>query len=887
MHLQPSVAAHTATTAPLVRWLGAIADQQNFALAPPDDSALAVSIGALLTTLAAEFSEYRAIAGGARSAARTNAEELARVVQATLEQGSLVRATASAAGQAGRGAELMAGAADALLGFAQAAAGSANAADTGLAQTVGALGELHCRLDEGRTPLRDMRSATDGVADFLVTLARLSRHAQLLAVNASIEAAHLAEAGSRFAIVAQEVRTLSRSTRDSRADVVRIVAELREATNQVANAGDDSLETTAAASREIEGAAEALSRTGTAIATFERTVMTVADVAATQSMALQAVTTAVEQIAQHADAITVASREAGQLDLDALLARAAAKAACWTLPSGRTATSTQPRDDEFGRWIATLIAGRPAAVNRLERRPELESLARAVDSLLTRVNADQREVLGSVVQVAVAVSRNGYVWRSIGESLTGVSREIGIVRETVDESTRGARTSAELARQMRTLVETIRAQYDEALASLEIALARITRIAASVHGIDGFVESMNGAASRAEQIMTLIETLSSETDLLSLNAAIEAAHAGEAGRGFSVIAEEIRALARSTNTATESVSQLVADIMVIGGTLQSSTGTAASATLDVTASAQQVRDAIAALRSAFDSATQRALDVSAAAADQTRDLDSVLQTINRTSTAFESNGTSATGAGRLQLAMLGARAHAVAARRPIGTAIEGVRTFGAMVCERLEAAIEAALAANRVSLESLFDFQYSEVSGARTLSLARLFDVSRVPDSGFTPIKYATPWDDRIDAALCDVLESVYDAAAAFSPVAMFVSDLNGFLYAYPHRKIAAWTNDPAVDNASNRIKRMFEDEYALRVGRWGLGEAAADLAPRTTWQTFCRSNCNLERETERPWGAFVYARDTNVVCNEVVMALYAGGRRHSTLRICYDANVI
>jgi hypothetical protein len=84
----------------------------------------------------------------------------------------------------------MAQAAEALRSFAQAAGGAATDAGGNLAAIEAALEEFVQRLAEGNNPLTDMRRSTGGVADFLLTLARLSRHAQLLAVNASIEAAH-------------------------------------------------------------------------------------------------------------------------------------------------------------------------------------------------------------------------------------------------------------------------------------------------------------------------------------------------------------------------------------------------------------------------------------------------------------------------------------------------------------------------------------------------------------------------------------------------------------------------------------------------------------------------------------------------------------------------
>jgi methyl-accepting chemotaxis protein len=875
---------------PTIAWLQAIAERHDLSISAPDDDPCVAAIVMLLNTLSREFRDYREVVAGARDAARRNAEHLAGIVRSTGEQGKLVRATGAAAAEAAKGASLMADAAAALQGFAHAAADAAADAGANLASIDGALGTLVARLADGDVPLAQMRRSTAGIAAFQTTLARLSRHAQLLAVNAQIEASHLAEAGSRFAIVAQEVRKLSASTRDSKADVAQTVAALRQATEQVALAVRDSKDATAAAGQEIAGASEALSRTREGIDEFERMVATIVDLAATQSMSIQAITSSVDQIWQHADEAADASREAARLDLDLPLERAQTRVARWTLRDANTPAIDGDAQGEFVRWIDAVINGADAgAAAGVDANSELRELVAAVRALLERVAADGRDVLRDVVQAAVAVSRNGYAWRAIFEALAGVTHEIEVVRAMVGESANAARTSVEIATGMRSLVDTIRHQYDSALQLLAGGLTRISSITGSVHKIDGFVESMGTAAARAGQIVDLIDTLSSETDLLSFNAAIEAAHAGNLGLGFGVIAEEIRSLARSTNNSTGSVSKLVASIGAMSGSLQSSIGIAAASTDAVGSNAERVRGAITTLGAAFESAMEQAADVSSTASDQTRALDRVLENVNNSGSAVETQTTSVTDRGRLELAMLGSRAHAIAARRPLGTVVERVRALTEKLCTSVEAAFESALAGGRLTPERLFDFTYHRVEDAEIASLGRLFDVSRVPESGFIPPKYATPWDALVDEALLDVLTAGWDeaVAASLSPVAIFIADLNGFFYAYPRQKIAAWTGEAVADNPGNRIKRFFEDEYTLRVVRCGLGPQADDVGPRSGYGQFRAAGCELARAENRPWGGYVYARDTNAACNEVVMALYARDMRHGTLRVCYDPNLI
>ncbi len=109
-------------------------------------------------------------------------------------------------------------------------------------------------------------------------------------------------------------------------------------------------------------------------------------------------------------------------------------------------------------------------------------------------------------------------------------------------------------------------------------------------------ERISGLSSTADNINKFVSTITSisdQTNLLALNAAIEAARAGDAGRGFSVVADEVRALATETNKSATEVSELVNDII-------QSTAKAVSGVNELRGNNEELEEGISTLNSSYE-----------------------------------------------------------------------------------------------------------------------------------------------------------------------------------------------------------------------------------------------------------------------------------------------
>ena len=315
--------------------------------------------------------------------------------------------------------------------------------------------------------------------------------------------------------------------------------------------------------------------------------------------------------------------------------------------------------DEFGRMALTFntmlervketigsFRQSQASLNRMvvQMQGAAAQVSRAAGSLAgtsQQIGAATEEVSATMSEVAGASEQSA---RGAAEIARGAASQAGSIAEGAEQvkelaaAVRGVALEAEAAGQSAEQATRTAAEGTEAV---EQTVAGMRRIQGAVTQSAQVIASLGHTSAQIGGIVNTIDEIASQTNLLALNAAIEAARAGEAGRGFAVVADEVRKLAERCTAATKDIGMLISDIQRQTG---EAVTTMEAGTQEVTAGTALAHEAGAALErigAVVREMSGRVLGISAAAEEMSASAQGVTQTISEVAAVIEESSAAA------------------------------------------------------------------------------------------------------------------------------------------------------------------------------------------------------------------------------------------------------
>jgi methyl-accepting chemotaxis protein len=446
------------------------------------------------------------------------------------------------------------------------------------------------------------------------------------------------------------------------------------------------------------------------------------------------------------------------------------------------------------------------------------------------VGRASQQLIGEANRVASGSSQQRDAALAAAMAMTDLTENMNLVSYNAGETARISATSNTLSA--------------EGVKIARSASSEMERIAGSVAQSALVVCALGERSKAISGIVQTIREIADQTNLLALNAAIEAARAGEQGRGFAVVADEVRKLAERTSQATGEISQMIAAIQgetqsaiisIDAGTGQARTGA------DL---AQQAAASLERINSGARDTMEKIDAIASAVAEQSRTGNDIAAHVCHIMDMAETNSASAEKAleEARQLEYLANNLKEIGNVFKLGSAGDkAVETHAKMpeiikrAAEGISQILDKALDSGRIRREDLFDDNYQPIANTK-------------------PQKYKTRFDSFTDQVFSPLQEQLVDSYKWL--VYAISCDRKGYVPTHNRRFSQPLTGHEKVDFVNNRTKRMFDDPVGKRCG-----------------------------DHELPFLLQTYRRDTGEIMHDISAPVYVGGRHWGGFRIGYKTD--
>ncbi len=280
--------------------------------------------------------------------------------------------------------------------------------------------------------------------------------------------------------------------------------------------------------------------------------------------------------------------------------------------------------------VANLSEGEGDLTQRLEVKGshELSQLAGAFNNFIARVDDMVSRMTYSVVRLIPMAQELSSTNANILQSADEQKRQTQAVAIHMQETIKSAEEVADSVENISAIANSSVAKLDEGQQVAHITIDAIDQLAKEITTAHNAVSMLITDSEKIESVIDVINSISEQTNLLALNAAIEAARAGEAGRGFAVVADEVRNLAFRTRESTLEVQSMIQSIQDNTRSVASAMDLGVTSTSNSIGLVNKTADAIREVGQLIGEINIRAGEIKTATLQQNESFRSVSQSIS-------------------------------------------------------------------------------------------------------------------------------------------------------------------------------------------------------------------------------------------------------------------